>query len=687
MVSNSADNQPNSLLVEFLEDDRSDVSFARIVKATAGLVHSSAFRRTGNASLAEEVTQNVYIILARKAESLRKHPSLTAWLYRTTSYEAEKVMRREDRHHRRVEKFISESPSSSFTSERNEDNLRLLEQAVDRLGKRDQALVLARFFERKKFQEIAASMNQSEAACKMRLRRVMDKMATWLSARGCTMSVAALASILTSEWSRACPVSLSSQSSSFLQTAPVSQSLLITKIITSMKISKMTFAGLALLIGAGATSVTLMKEESEPPQKTTAPSISPVSASQSQENQSTGRKRQRSPRSFDQLLNNYPFAFERLEEIYAKYPDLRIAKFISVEGEAMADSLNQYFESLDKGVPIIPDWVKLQLRGKEEWDQEKIGIYLEENDELLARLLEISKLPKSQTRFRYRVAEEVPEMMHGFTANGLLRVALIYQIREGNVSQAKEIYRAAMDLSEGVSKPFVIQAIGRNGMERNVFGSLRDLAQEGYDISFHTNEISGDDLVTSFSDALRLEAGSFISLIEATKPFDEDRELLSRGLASIMPMSTSDATPSLEDQRLMQEVGMTMEIEEFQEIYAEAFSDYLVEMNQWLFSEDSEIPTMAIDLEETDLPRGKALILNRFLPRVEMMIKQILKRELLMREVTTWNALNQAVAAGHDPKEIADLVPEFLDEIPVNPMTHQAFSLDVENRNLVTKSE
>ena len=70
MVSNSADNQPNSLLVEFLEDDRSDVSFARIVKATAGLVHSSAFRRTGNASLAEEVTQNVYIILARKAESL-----------------------------------------------------------------------------------------------------------------------------------------------------------------------------------------------------------------------------------------------------------------------------------------------------------------------------------------------------------------------------------------------------------------------------------------------------------------------------------------------------------------------------------------------------------------------------------------------------------------------------------------
>ena len=175
--------------------------------------------------------------------------------------------------------------------------------------------------------------------------------------------------------------------------------------------------------------------------------------------------------------------------------------------------------------------------------------------------------------------------------------------------------------------------------------------------------------------------------MEASKPFDEDREFLIQGLARIMPWSSSDVKPSLEDQRLMQEVGMTMEIDEFQEIYAEIFSDYLVEMEQWEVSEGLQMPTMAIDLEQTDLPRGQALILNRFLPRVEMMIKQILERELLMRELTTWNALSQAVAAGHDPKEIADLVPEFLDEIPVNPMTHQAFSLDVENRNLVTKSE
>lgn len=682
MVSTCVDNQPSSLLVEFLENDRSDVSFARIVEATAGIVHSSALRRTGNASLAEEVAQNVYIILARKAESLRKHPSLTAWLYRVTSFEAEKVLRRESRHQRRVEKFISEPTQSVSSSELNEDNLRLLEQAVDRLSEKDQALVLARFFEQKKFREIAAATNQSEAACKVRLRRVMDKMGTWLNARGCTMSVAALASILTSEWSRACPLSPSAKSSAFLKAAPVSQSLLIPKITTSMKISKMTFAGLALLFGAVATSVTLIKEESEPPLKTTELSINSVSSSQ--ENQVAGRKRQRSSRSLESLLSHYPFAYERLEQLYAKYPELRLAKFTPTEGDTIVDSLNQYFESLDKGVPVLPGWVKAQLSGKEEWDHEKIAMYLEENDGFLTRLLEISKLPKGQPHFRYLIGEQSPELMNGIAAVGFLRAALVYQVREGSSNQAGEVYRAIMNLKKGVSEPFLIHELGRNSIEKGVFKELRDLAQEGYDLNFYSDESADDDILASYTDSLRLEVGSLVSLIEATKQF-EDRDLVSRSFASIMPIDIADATPSLEDQGLMRETAMSIEVDEFQEIYAKVIADYLVEVDQWQPSEGSKMPTMVIDLEKTDLPRSLALILNGFLPRAEKMTTQILKGELLKRELTTWDALNKAVAAGNDPQEISDLVPEFLDKVPVNPMTNQAFVLDVEKRILLTE--
>ena len=59
-----------------------------LVSNLGDLVYSSALRRTQNSQLAEEIAQNVFAILARKADSLRRHPSLTAWIFETTRLEA-----------------------------------------------------------------------------------------------------------------------------------------------------------------------------------------------------------------------------------------------------------------------------------------------------------------------------------------------------------------------------------------------------------------------------------------------------------------------------------------------------------------------------------------------------------------------------------------------------------------------
>ena len=58
---------PARLLEAFVASNRCDQAFAALVGSLDGLVYSSALRRTGNAQLAEEVAQNVFAIMARKA--------------------------------------------------------------------------------------------------------------------------------------------------------------------------------------------------------------------------------------------------------------------------------------------------------------------------------------------------------------------------------------------------------------------------------------------------------------------------------------------------------------------------------------------------------------------------------------------------------------------------------------------
>ena len=170
---------PNTLLTEFLNSGRSDAAFRRVVDSLAGLVYGSAFRRTGDLQLAEEITQNVFTILAQKADSLVHHKSLVAWIHVTTRYESAKALRSEARRRRRLKTFAQES-MESYPSSSVDFDLELLEKALDHLSHSDRELILARFYQGKKFREIAQQTNRTEAACKVQLRRVLDRMSTCL---------------------------------------------------------------------------------------------------------------------------------------------------------------------------------------------------------------------------------------------------------------------------------------------------------------------------------------------------------------------------------------------------------------------------------------------------------------------------------------------------------------------------
>lgn len=175
-------------------------AFAELVRRHAGLVRAAALRQTNDAHLADEVTQAVFLLLARKAGSLSPKVVLLGWLMQAARFAANDLLRAERRRRQRENAAFQ---MNTIAPDTNDESARLwervapvLDDSLARLREADRSALLLRFFRNCSLAEVGAALGIAEEAARKRVGRALEKLREELQRRGVVASATSLPGLL-----------------------------------------------------------------------------------------------------------------------------------------------------------------------------------------------------------------------------------------------------------------------------------------------------------------------------------------------------------------------------------------------------------------------------------------------------------------------------------------------------------
>jgi uncharacterized protein (TIGR03435 family) len=254
----------NVLLREYVEHD-SEEAFAALITRHVNKVYSVALRLTGNPHSAEEITQAVFVILARKSQHLGKRVILSGWLYQTARLTAVTFIRGGIRRARREQEACMQTALNENESDAWMQIAPLLDAAMAGLNETDRHAVVLRFFDGKSLREVGAALGANEEAAKKRVSRALEKLRSFFAMRGVSSTTAIIASAISANSVQAAPVALAkSVTAVALAKGATASGSTLTLIQGALKIMAWTKAKTTIVVSAAilfATSTTVVVVE------------------------------------------------------------------------------------------------------------------------------------------------------------------------------------------------------------------------------------------------------------------------------------------------------------------------------------------------------------------------------------------------------------------------------------------
>lgn len=190
--------------------------------------------------LAQDVSQGVFLALAKDAARLTHHPALVGWLHTTTRNIAAQTVRTQVRRRER-EKVAANMNDDSEAVAEWEEIAPHLDAALADLSEPDRDAVLLRYFQNKPAQEMAGILGISAEAAQKRVSRAVERLRRNFAKRGITAGAGGLTGMISANAVQAAPAGPASLlASAATQTAATIQVLAMTTFQKSLVAATIT---------------------------------------------------------------------------------------------------------------------------------------------------------------------------------------------------------------------------------------------------------------------------------------------------------------------------------------------------------------------------------------------------------------------------------------------------------------